>query len=134
MTITYVTGTRGTHQPMALLLRFQAKDLVSLITTFLLISSTPTYSPKDVCVWLIHTYHHWLVCCLCLPVLPNCHPIHKIFFLSVDAKKGISTNLVGQVGPFPPSVTINICWLWNESVGFPLFLMGKFALIYECFG
>ena len=25
-------------------------------------------------------------------------------------------------------------WLWNESFEFPLFLMGKFALIYKCFG
>jgi hypothetical protein len=29
---------------------------------------------------------------------------------------------------------MNIFEFWNESSGFPLFLMGKFALIYECFG
>jgi hypothetical protein len=29
---------------------------------------------------------------------------------------------------------MNIFGFWNESSEFPLFLMGKFALIYECFG
>jgi hypothetical protein len=29
---------------------------------------------------------------------------------------------------------INIFKFWNESSEFPLFLMGKFALINECFG
>ena len=29
---------------------------------------------------------------------------------------------------------MNIFGSWNESSGFPLFLMGKFALIYKCFG
>jgi hypothetical protein len=29
---------------------------------------------------------------------------------------------------------MNIFEFWNESSEFPLFLMGKFALIYECFG
>jgi hypothetical protein len=29
---------------------------------------------------------------------------------------------------------MNIFEFWNESSEFPLFLMEKFALIYECFG
>jgi hypothetical protein len=29
---------------------------------------------------------------------------------------------------------MNIYELWDESSEFPLFLMGKLALIYECFG
>ena len=29
---------------------------------------------------------------------------------------------------------LNIFGLWNESSEFPLFLLGKFALMYKCFG
>ena len=29
---------------------------------------------------------------------------------------------------------MNISGLWNESSDFPLFLSGRFALIYKCFG